>query len=61
MLFPHFFHGISGDRFPTPFVKPPGRGLSSPPVNVVWAWINLVEGIRSLPSRKRLSLKITPR
>jgi hypothetical protein len=38
---PHFFHGISGDRFPTPFARPPGRGLSSPTVNVVWAWINL--------------------
>jgi hypothetical protein len=32
---PHFFHGISGDRFPTPFAKPPGRGLSSPTVNVI--------------------------
>jgi len=41
---PHFAHGISGDRFPTPFAKPPGRGLSSPTVNVVWAWINLVVG-----------------
>ena len=41
---PHFFHGISGDRFPTPFAHPPGRGLSSPTVNVVWAWINLVIG-----------------
>jgi hypothetical protein len=41
---PHFVHGISGDRFPTPFAKPPGRGLSSPTVNVVWAWVNLVVG-----------------
>jgi hypothetical protein len=41
---PHFVHGISGDRFPTPFAKLPGRGLSSPTVNVVWAWINLVAG-----------------
>ena len=41
---PHFFHGISGDRFPTPFAKPPGRGLSSPTVNAVWAWVNLVVG-----------------
>ena len=41
---PHFFHGISGDRFPTPFAKPPGRGLSSPTTNVVWASINLVVG-----------------
>jgi hypothetical protein len=41
---PHFFHGISGDRFPTPFAHPPGRGLSSPTVNVIWAWVNLVIG-----------------
>ncbi len=38
---PHFVHGISGNKFPTPFAKPPGKGLSSPLVNVVWALINL--------------------
>ena len=41
---PHFVHGISGDRFPTPFADPPGQGLSSPTVNVVWALLNLVVG-----------------
>ncbi|HTV06201.1 MAG TPA: hypothetical protein VME86_12605 [Acidobacteriaceae bacterium] len=41
---PHFVHGISGDRFPTPFSKPPGRGLSSSTVNVLWALLNLVVG-----------------
>lgn len=41
---PHFVHGISGDRFPTPFAQPPGRGLSSPTVNVAWAGVNLVVG-----------------
>jgi len=41
---PHFVHGISGDRFPTPFAHPPGRGLSSPTVNVAWAFVNLVVG-----------------
>ena len=41
---PHFVHGISGDRFPTPFAHPPGKGLSSPTVNVAWALINLVAG-----------------
>ena len=41
---PHFVHGISGDRFPTPFAKPPGKGLSSPMVNVGWALLNLVVG-----------------
>jgi hypothetical protein len=41
---PHFVHGISGDRFPTPFAHPPGRGLSSSTVNVVWALFNLAVG-----------------
>jgi hypothetical protein len=41
---PHFVHGISGDRFPTPFAHPPGKGLSSPTLNVVWALINVVVG-----------------
>jgi hypothetical protein len=41
---PHFVHGISGNRFPTPFAHPPGKGLSSPTVNVVWALFNLVAG-----------------
>src|SRR5580693_4391586 len=41
---PHFVHGISGDRFPTPFAHPPGKGLSSSTVNVVWALFNLVVG-----------------
>jgi hypothetical protein len=39
---PHFINGISGDRFPTPFAKPPGKGLSSPTVNVIWALLNLL-------------------
>ncbi|XZF16034.1 hypothetical protein ACTHGU_07840 [Chitinophagaceae bacterium MMS25-I14] len=41
---PHFVHGISGNKFPTPFAKPPGKGLSSPTVNVVWSLVNLVIG-----------------
>jgi hypothetical protein len=41
---PHFVHGISGDRFPSPFAKPPGRGLSSPTTNVLWALFNLAIG-----------------
>jgi len=41
---PHFVHGISGDRFPTPVAHPPGKGLSSPTVNVLWALLNLFAG-----------------
>ncbi|WCT11969.1 hypothetical protein [Mucilaginibacter jinjuensis] len=41
---PHFVKGICGDKFPTPFAKPPGKGLSSPTTNVIWALANLVIG-----------------
>jgi hypothetical protein len=41
---PHFVHGISGDKFPTPFAKPPGKGLSSPTTNVVWGLLNIIVG-----------------
>jgi len=39
---PHFVNGISGRPFPTPFAKPPGRGDSSPVVNVLWGSFNAV-------------------
>ena len=41
---PHFVHGISGDGFPSPFSTPPGKGLSSPIVNVLWGLGNLLVG-----------------
>lgn len=37
---PHFVSGICGRPFPTPFASPPGRGLSSPVVNVLWGTLN---------------------
>jgi hypothetical protein len=39
---PHFTSGVSGRRFPSPFASPPGKGLSSPTVNVLWGSLNLV-------------------
>ncbi|HUN65784.1 MAG TPA: hypothetical protein VMW43_06740 [Bacteroidota bacterium] len=41
---PHFIHGVSGDPFPSPFADPPGRGLSSPTVNVFWGLGNFLVG-----------------
>ena len=41
---PHFIHGISGELFPTPFADPPGKGMSSPTVNVYWGLLNLLVG-----------------
>ena len=42
---PHFIQGISGASFPTPFADPPGKGLSSSYVNVLWAFFNLIIGV----------------
>jgi hypothetical protein len=42
---PHFINGVSGNKFPTPFSKPPGKGLSSPTLNVLWATLNFIIGI----------------
>lgn len=39
---PHFVSGMLGRPFQSPFAKPPGEGLSSSTVNVVWGFANLV-------------------
>ncbi len=39
-VFPHFINGVSGRPFPSAFSSPPGIGLSSPVLNIVWATIN---------------------
>ena len=41
---PHFVNGVSGRSFPSPFASPPGKGRSSPTVNVLWGTLNLVVG-----------------
>ena len=39
---PHLVNGISGLPFQSPFASPPGIGLSSSTVNVLWGMFNLV-------------------
>ncbi|HEY9732504.1 MAG TPA: hypothetical protein V6C89_11370 [Drouetiella sp.] len=41
---PHFVAGVMGEPFQSPFAKPPGQGLSSSTVNVLWGFFNLVIG-----------------
>ncbi len=41
---PHFVSGMMGRPFQSPFAKPPGEGLSSSNVNVLWGLFNLVIG-----------------
>jgi hypothetical protein len=40
---PHLVNGISGSPFQSPFASPPGVGLSSSTVNVLWGMFNLAE------------------
>jgi hypothetical protein len=39
---PHFVSGTMGRPFQSPFAKPPGKGLSSSTVNVLWGFLNFV-------------------
>jgi hypothetical protein len=39
---PHLGSGISGRPMQSPFASPPGVGLSSATVNVLWGFFNLV-------------------
>ncbi|HEY9026257.1 MAG TPA: hypothetical protein VIP05_18305 [Burkholderiaceae bacterium] len=39
---PHVVAGAMGRPFQTPFATPPGQGLSTSTVNVLWGFFNLV-------------------
>ena len=39
---PHYVSGVMGRSFQSPFATPPGKGLSSSTVNVLWGFANLV-------------------
>ena len=41
---PRFVSGMMGRPFQSPFAKPPGEGLSSSTVNVLWGFFNAVIG-----------------
>jgi hypothetical protein len=41
---PHFVSGMMGRPFQSPFAKPPGEGLSSSTVNVLWGFFNMAVG-----------------
>ena len=41
---PHAVSGMMGKPFQSPFAKPPGEGLSSSTVNVLWGFLNLAIG-----------------
>jgi hypothetical protein len=39
---PHFVSGMMGKSFQSSFAKPPGQGLSSSTVNVLWGFFNII-------------------
>jgi hypothetical protein len=41
---PHFVSGVTGHPFQSPFASPPGQGLSSATINVLWGSFNLAIG-----------------
>ena len=41
---PHLVSGVMGRPFQSPFAKPPGEGMSSSTINVLWGFFNLVIG-----------------
>ena len=41
---PHLLSALMGRPFQSPFANPPGQGLSSSTVNMLWGFFNLVVG-----------------
>lgn len=56
---PHFVSGVMGKPFQSPFAKPPGQGLSSSTVNVLWGFFNIVIGYVLVCRVGDFGLKIT--
>jgi hypothetical protein len=56
---PHLVNGISGSPFQSPFASPPGQGLSSSTVNVLWGMFNLLAGYVLVARVGRFKLRRT--
>lgn len=56
---PHFVSGVMGKPFQSPFAKPPGQGLSSSTVNVLWGFFNIAVGYVLVCRVGDFELKVT--
>lgn len=56
---PHFVSGTMGRPFQSPFAKPPGQGLSSSTVNVLWGSFNVIVGYMLVLRVGRFDLRST--
>lgn len=57
---PHLGNGVSGHAFQSPFASPPGVGLSSSMVNVLWGLFNLAIGYLLVCRVGSFDLRKTP-
>ena len=53
-------NGISGNAFQSPFASPPGQGLSSSTVNVLWGSFNLLVAYLLICRVGSFNLRKTP-
>ncbi len=58
-MIPRLVSGISGNPFQSPFASPPGEGLSSSTVNVLWGMFNLIVGYALVARVGRFELRQT--
>ena len=58
-MIPHLVNGMSGSPFQSPFATPPGEGLSSAMVNVLWGMFNLIVGYLLVVRVGRFELRQT--
>jgi hypothetical protein len=56
---PHLASGMLGSAFQSPFASPPGEGLSSSTVNVLWGMFNLAVGYILVARVGRFELRQT--
>jgi hypothetical protein len=56
---PHLVNGMSGSPFQSPFATPPGKGLSSATVNVLWGMFNLAVAYALVARVGRFDLRQT--
>ncbi len=56
---PHLASGLQGRAFPTPFATPRGVGNSSPLINTLWGFLNLLAGLVLL-SKFPAPVSLTP-
>jgi hypothetical protein len=57
---PHLVNGISGNAFQSPFAHPPGEGLSTATVNVLWGLFKLAVAYVLVCRVGTFDLKKTP-